>query len=249
MINIEQITSKFSKLPIAELGKSSHFIKIDKKLTALSFVLGFFESLSDGDGCSLNSWAQSISRFGGKLFSKQALESRLGLSCVAFCQQLLGASVRYSLQKSLNCKASKDKLEPPHWSKAFNRVFVEDSTCLRLPDLLFSVFGGGANQKGTHCLARVQVRLELVKEQIHNIAIKAYGENDRTFSNDIVESLQANDLVIRDLGYHDLGVFERIILKSRTGHRPLQYRPRPDRTSSLAAHPRRRNRGQKQVGR
>ena len=213
MINIEQITAKFSKLPIEEIGISSGFIKIRKKISALVFVMGFFSSQSEGSGCKLTSWSQNISLLLGDLFSKQALESRLGFRCVCFCEQLLGASISYNLRKELASESCNEEKQSKHWSKAFNRVFVEDSTCFRLPDLMFPIFGGGANQKGKHCLARIQLRIELMKEQIHNIAIRAYGENDRAFSEDIVSSLQTNDLVIRDLGYHDLSVFERIMLK------------------------------------
>ena len=211
MINIEQITAKINELPIEEIGMTSYFIKIQKKLTAFSFVLGFFKTISNGGECKVNTWAQNISLLGGEMFSKEALESRLGFSCITFCEQLLSASIQYGLKKGLSEGDSTDNPGLFNWSRAFNRVLVEDSTCFSLPDLMFPIFGGGANQKGKYCIARIQLRIDLVKEHIHRIALKAYGENDKTFASDILDTLQPNDLVIRDLGYHDLGVFERIM--------------------------------------
>ena len=213
MINIEQITEKITTLPIAEVGFESHFIKVPKILTAYSFVLGFFKTISNGGECTLNMWAQNISLLGGSIFSKEALESRLGFSCVAFCEQLLGAAIEFGLKKGVSDCACSDNSLQLSWAMTFNRVFVEDSTCFSLPDLMFPIFGGSANQKAKYCIARVQLRINLISEKIHRIALKKYGENDKTFAGDIVDTLEPNDLIIRDLGYHDLNVFERIIEK------------------------------------
>lgn len=214
MINIEQITAKITNLPIEEIGITSYFIKVQKTLTANSFVLGFFKTISNGGECKVNTWAQNISLVGGAIFSKEGLESRLGFSCIAFCEQLLGASVGQGLRKGLSLSESGSESGSEselNWTKAFNHVYVEDSTCLHLPDMMFPIFGGSANQKGKYCIARIQLRIDLMSERIHKIALKAYGENDRTFAPDIVDSLRPNDLVIRDLGYHDLSTFERIM--------------------------------------
>ena len=60
MINIAQIKWYFSKLPIEKIGFESGFIQVQNKLTALSFVLGFFESFSSNGEVKTSLWVQRI---------------------------------------------------------------------------------------------------------------------------------------------------------------------------------------------
>ena len=206
MINIKQITANFSKIAISQIGHQSGFIKRETKLNALYFIVSFFESFSAGTGCEVKTWVQNLSKLLGVPLSKQGFNKRLGWRCVGFCEQILASCVSHSLQKAVVWRSEGS------WVKSFNRVFLEDSTCLRLPQLLYGIYGGSANQKANYAIARIQVRLELSTERLHNIAIKSYGETDVCFSADILSVLGCGDLVIRDLGYSVIAVFEKIQL-------------------------------------
>jgi hypothetical protein len=196
MINIEQITGVFAKLPIEEIGNLSGFIKKETKLTALSFVLSFFSSFSAGNGCSTSLIGTPLTKYG---FTK-----RLSWLCVGFCERLLADAIHHTL-----CKAVTWQNEAK-WLSNFNRVFLEDSTILRLPQSLHEIFGGGANQKESYALTRVQLRVDLTREKIQTIRINCYGETDLAFAPDILDDLRQGDLMIRDLGYFVIDVFEKI---------------------------------------
>jgi Transposase DDE domain len=206
MINIAQIKTKFLKLPIEKIGYESGFIQIENKLTALSFVLGFFESYSNTGEVKTSLWAQNISHIIGQVISIQGLSKRLGYKCIAMCEQILSSALSYSLSK-----VAQLHLQGGCFGH-FSKIYLEDSTCLKLPKLLYSTFGGGSNQKESYALCRIQLRLELLSETIQSISLHKYGENDVSFAHTIIQSLREGQLVIRDLGYFALDVFERIHL-------------------------------------
>ena len=207
MINIAQITAKFEKLPIEEISLTSGFIKQPKKLTGLTFILSFFESFCDKSGSQTSIWVQNLSKLIGKPLTKSGFNKRLGWLCVNFCEQVLAMSIRYSLLQSSQWRSD------AKWFKVFNRVFIEDSTALKVPKLLYEYFGGGTNQKESYAIARIHVRVELSSERIDKIAIGNYSENDKVYAPDILTCLQKGDLVIRDLGYFVKEVFEQIQAK------------------------------------
>lgn len=204
MINIEQIKGNFEKLPLKAIGESSKFIKSEKKLTAQWFVLSFFQSFSEKGEVKSSTWVQNISKLINQPLSLQGFNKRLGWLCIDFCEQILSSSLKYSLEKAVYWQSE------GNWLKLFNRVLVEDSTCLKLPALLYSIFGGNTNQKGDYAQARIQVRLELGTEKIHHIGVKTYGENDLSFASQILNTICKGDLIIRDLGYFVIDVFEQI---------------------------------------
>lgn len=204
MINIQQISKEFSKLPIESIGNESGFIKREQKLKALVFLMSFFESFSEAGMCKTSTWVQKISQYIGAPLTKQGFCKRMGWLCVSFCEKVLSCSIGYNLNQveSWQNKAS--------WLKSFTRVFIEDSTAIKLPKALYSIYGGGSNETSTYAMARVQLRMELQTEKIHNISIRHYAENDTVFASDILSMVQEGDLIIRDLGYFVTDVFEKI---------------------------------------
>jgi Transposase DDE domain len=89
---------------------------------------------------------------------------------------------------------------------------------------MYSIYGGGSNETSTYAMARVQLRMELQTEKIHNISIRHYAENDTVFASDILSIVQEGDLIIRDLGHFVIDVFEKIQRKGAffiSFHQPL----------------------------
>ena len=98
----------------------------------------------------------------------------------------------------------------PKCMSNFNRVLIEDSTCIKLSDSLFDHFSGVSNGACSKTIARLQVCLDLIKSKFENVQITTYSKNDISFSSNIVNRLQPNDLVIRDLGYWKTSVLNSI---------------------------------------
>jgi len=206
MINITQISTKIEELPIEELANQTNFsVHKDNELSAKSFIMGFFLMLtSSSHNNTLNCWVEQISLLLKRVFSPSALRSKLQYRQVNFVETLLN----HVLQKQLY-QGTLDHLRSGPLL-TFPRVFLEDSMCVKLPSNLFSIFPGAHSKTGQAATARIQCRIDLKSGRTTKIAIQSYRDNDQKFSKDIFHTLQAGDLVIRDLGYWSLKVFRLI---------------------------------------
>ena len=90
--------------------------------------------------------------------------------------------------------------------RAFKRVFLEDSTCVKLPAPLPVFFPGSSNHTGPGATARIQLCLELLSGQYTHLEVQSYRDNDQKFAAHIVGLLRAGDL-----GYAVLRVFRLIM--------------------------------------
>ncbi len=94
----------------------------------------------------------------------------------------------------------------------FNKVLIEDSTTIPLNKKLSSVFPGSKNQTGkSMAMARIQAVINILTEEFMSFRITPYTNNDQSHSPNILKFAQKGDLVIRDLGYSVLKVFNEMI--------------------------------------
>lgn len=203
-----QITKKLEEFSIEKLAINTEFIKRSSyKLGGLVFIVAFFKMLNSGTN-TLESWAGHISRLTGWMISVQSLQGKLQFRHVKFSETLLSKVLSRQVMKGEQQKISLKLLS------TFNRVFVEDSTCIKLPKNLADLFPGSVNQKGkARDTARIQCRMDLVSGECEHVALQSYRDNDQKFSSQILESLRKKDLVLRDMGYWSLDVFRKIIKK------------------------------------
>ncbi len=85
----------------------------------------------------------------------------------------------------------------------FKRLRLLDSTTFQLPDMFSSSyrgFGGSSHTAGI----KIQLEYDLFNGQFLNIYAGAGSKNDKTYGSECLESIQKEDLCIRDLGYFDL---------------------------------------------
>ena len=85
----------------------------------------------------------------------------------------------------------------------FKRLRLLDSTTFQLPDTFSSSyrgFGGSSHTAGI----KIQLEYDLFNGQFLNIYAGAGSKNDKTYGSECLESIQKEDLCIRDLGYFDL---------------------------------------------
>lgn len=203
MINKRQISTKIASLPIEELSLSNNFnTHADAKLKARLFVLGFFMMIKQGEN-TLAGWALQISKLSKSIFSKSAIHAILQFRQLAFAKALLEQALSNAYQ------GQKERL-PTSLFDFFNRVFVEDSMCVKMPKNLFTAFPGSHSKTGVAATARIQCRTELKTGNISRLEVQSFRDNDQKFSTDILHTLKPKDLVIRDLGYWSLNVFRLV---------------------------------------
>jgi len=173
------------------------------KIDGLSFVHGFFNMLMQKKN-TLEYWAGEIFKLTNLPITSQGLSGKLQFRHEKFVKFFLKNVLR-NLVFDQEIKKDKTNILDP-----FEKVYLEDSTCVPMPDYMFDFFPGTVNQKGATSSARVQLRLELKSGNYSNIDLLNYRNNDQSYSSNIVSVLKPNDLVLRDLGYWSLDVFRQI---------------------------------------
>lgn len=191
----------FDKTLVNRIGKVSGFVKRQpQKITAFAFVAAFIESCSKGI-MSYSSWAGFVGNFSGKAVSKQALFDRMNEGAAALAEKL------FKLAVSKKLRAVKDS----RLFSIFNRVLLQDSTPLSLPQALCGYYPGSSNQTGQKAVARLQCIVNIVTMQWLHLSLEAFTDNDQSASPVILPILRKGDLLIRDLGYFVLDVLQQII--------------------------------------
>lgn len=207
MINRTQILAKLEELPIEELANETGFsVHANPRLSARLFVMGFFAMASKGK-TTLKCWAIEVSKLVHRVFPSSAISSKLQYRHLGFVEALL----KHVLDKQIY-QAGISKLLQSDLLVPFNRVLIEDSMCVALPANLASVLPGSHSKLGKAATGRIQCRIDLKSNTITNLEVQSYRDNDQKYSPHILHSLQANDLVVRDLGYWKLAVFRLIAL-------------------------------------
>lgn len=184
------------------LAKQTGFQKrTPKKITAYNFLLSFLNVYCTRR-FSLRNWAQELSLICNQMVSFQAIHKKLTIRHLPFLQQVFALII----SKNINCL---DDVSPNCLS-SFNRVLIEDSTCIKLSDSLYKHFSGSSNSARATTIARLQVCLDLRESKFENAHISSYSKNDMSYSSNILNRLKPKDLVIRDLGYWNTSVLSEI---------------------------------------
>ena len=188
---------------IEHLAKTSKFYKRSpRKITATNFVVSFFLVMTK-ERFSLRNWAIQLQHLIGEKVSFQAIAARLQFRQIKFVKQLFTESLRTKLDRDQVSETSE-------LFKPFNRILLEDSTCIKLANKLFASFSGNSNSKVRKTITRVQLLIDLKGRGISDLGMTSYTINDGKYSSKIVEKLNPSDLIIRDLGYWSLRVFRSI---------------------------------------
>ena len=137
--------------------------------------------------------------------SKQAVAKRLSRSCLHFIQEVLLIALR-------SAAAVSPVLDTAVFA-SFCRVLIQDSTCFGLPAHLAHLYPGCRNQHRSgiaYAVLRLQAVYDLLTDQCLHFSCSPYTRNDQMASPDILALARPGDLVLRDLGYFVLGVFEQM---------------------------------------
>ena len=202
--NQSQLRKSLSILDVETLARQTSFTcRRSRKISPESFLISFFQMMLNRR-FSLRSWAENLSLLNGSLVSFQAIAKKLDYRQEPFFQALFQKVLLNKIQQRLNFQVHAIL-------DSFNRVIVEDSTCFKLPKSLFDFFPGAQLPHGRKSGGRLQLRIDLKTHTYQSLSLQSYCTNDQRFAPDILETLQRNDLIIRDLGYWSIIVFKKIV--------------------------------------
>ena len=203
--NLISISEKIGKLGLETLAKQTGFIKSKpQKISPTDFVLSFMQCIGQLS-ISLSDWANQLMTISNTSVSKQAIDQRTaGPRHVAFAASILQASLSEQLSQTIPS-------DDTALLASFNRVLVQDSSCVQLPRCLSTWFKGAHSKTDRPTAsARIQLTADLKTEEVIQVDLKGYRDNDQSYSSEIIGLLKANDLVLRDQGYFVLDAFDEI---------------------------------------
>ncbi len=138
---------------------------------------------------SHNDLAARLESCAGKSVSKVSIWKKINEHCLLFLKKVFELVIRNKFIKNY----------PKQGLPLFNRVIVQDSTIIRLPQRLFSDFSGVGNGLSNVCNARIQGVYDLVSEQFLFFSLDSYSKVDYIAAPELV--LEKGDLTLRDRGY------------------------------------------------
>lgn len=209
--NLQRIVSTFN---LEKLAKDTNFsMRNCGKIDASNFILSFYKMLI-GRCFSLRVWSSILSTIIGETVTFQAISKKITFRHVDFAKQLLHKSLVHSICDTSNLDSS----------LPFTKILIEDSTCIKLTDQLFETFPGSSHYaKPTNAICRVQLRIDILSNQYDNIFLQSFRDHDANYADEVLDSIQPNNLLIRDLGYYKFDVFQEI--NSKKAFFITRYKP------------------------
>ena len=196
-----QWLSEIYEMDVEAMARSSGFQKrTQRKISMRTMLVGMLALATTGHQ-SLERVAASIARCAKATYSKQALGKRLGTPVIGFMAAVFVHCFRPALREA----SSRGIFAP------FNRLLLHDSTNIALRRRYANYYPGSSNQRGAHSQVKVQLICDLLESNVEQASVSGFTRNDQSAAGDILNILKPGDLVIRDLGYFVLSVFQKII--------------------------------------
>jgi len=132
--------------------------------------------------------------------TKQSLHERFNEYATLF----LKAALEKLLQKQVLKHVELGKLSH------FKRVLIKDSICFEVDPSLAKAYPGSGGSASTAAM-RIQYEYDLLSGRINDLSLHAFNDQDQKDSLATVALTGEGDLIIRDLGYLNLAVLQKLL--------------------------------------
>jgi hypothetical protein len=184
------------------LARKHHFTQRQSKLSAHEFVDTLMFSQLDQSQVSLQDCCNDLSQQHQKQYSKVALHKRFNQSSVDFLKAVLAEQLSdhpTTVHESL-------------WNH-FNRILIGDSCKFSIPEHLSQDYPGFNGCRPANAIMNLQYAYDLKNGHWQYLEFTRATENDQRYSAKILDDIQANDLLLRDLGFVTYQYLQTIINK------------------------------------
>jgi len=196
-----QVRDRLEQLPAAALARATGFLRRIPRKIPLPDFLAALVALGAETKLSLERVAKVVALAARQTYSKQALQKRLTPGLDEFLLRVATALLPATLAPG----------EAQGWLRQFPRVLLQDSTCEPLPAHLAKTFPGSKNQRGQHGgTLKLQFVTDLIGAAVLHWSLSGFTRNDQAAAGDILQIARPGDLLLRDLGYFSLRVFQQL---------------------------------------
>jgi hypothetical protein len=196
-----EIQPYFTTDEINELSVQTGFVqRCSGKLDGATFLDLIVFHKDELKSQSLNNLCFTALKEYGIEIKKQSLHERFNKNAVFF----LAAVLEKLLQKNLQKERFFEKIQ------GFDRILIKDSTCFQVSDNAKKDYPGSGGC-GSDASIRIQFEFDILSGSIGALKIGPYNTQDATDALTTVESINAGELIIRDLAYMHPKAIRKII--------------------------------------
>lgn len=188
----------FSADVLNTIAKDNNFKKRNRILDAFDFLFVLLVNASK-EIVSYNTMASTLALQKDKAVSKQALHQAMNnLFFLNFINQIFDQL----LTTKLGIASIRSQF-------GFQRIIIQDSTIIKLPNRLASIYSGVKNGSAQVVNARLQYAFDTLRNYSVFFALNSYKTNDVKAASAL--PVEKGDLIIRDRGYFSLTEIKRIL--------------------------------------
>ncbi|GHT51791.1 IS4 family transposase [Bacteroidia bacterium] len=176
------------------------FVQRSSKVSADDFFDALLYVASLHDHCSLSSMVAYFEDRYGIDVRKQSLDERFNVACLEFVKLVLMTIISDKILSI--CEPYQGKL-----GDRYTHIRSKDSTKFKVPDALEAHYKGNG---GSLAGISIQYEYDFLTGQVFDLAVYSGDRNDRSDAVATKSNVEVGDLIIRDLGYHSLDVFQFI---------------------------------------
>lgn len=188
-------------LDLDKLAQEAGWSAKSRKVSALNWCMSLCLA-SAHKAPSLRIAASFIGLVDALTVSKQAMHKRL----LKGGSKLVAKALEAAIATKAHCRGDAGL-------GGFDRVLIQDSTSLKLPEALKRAYPGSRNHCASTAIMKIQAVYDMVGDRFAAFSLSAFTRNDQAAALDILEVAAAGDLILRDLGYFTLDSLERIASK------------------------------------
>lgn len=201
-VNVKNLSTEISNLMteecINDFARDTGFIVRDSKLDGNMFLDILLFTHFNQKQLSLNELAIQVKKRFGMDITKQAIDKRFTDKSVEFLKSVLSKALELTIPKQ-------DKID---FTK-YDKVLIKDATSFQLPSNMANKYKGSGGSASSSTI-KIQFEYDLKSGKITDLSLHAFVDQDGTDAKDTVERINANELVVRDLGYISTDVMKKI---------------------------------------
>lgn len=197
----QELRDCLSPAVLQDIAKRVGFVKRKSKYQANELIALCVWLSQEVGSTSLIQLCSRLEASTGVTMSTEGLNQRFNQVAVAYLREVF--------QALLAKKLCANQSLPNTLMSRFKRIRILDATVFQLPDAFAREYQGSGGSSNTASV-KIQLEYDLLSGQFLNVHVGPGKNNDKTYGTICLQTVEAGDLCLRDLGYFDLGDLQTI---------------------------------------